>query len=217
MRSQTVKKQTRCKAQIKSFLSFYGIIIPDDMAERNWSKRFIEWLEELHFQRKSGKRALQILLDELKHLRDLIAQLDKEITALGNEDRYKEMVKLLKSIPGISTLTAMVLLTEIDDINRFKGLDELAAHFGLVPRDNTTGGEVNHPGISPRRNRFLRHLIIESAWVAVRKDPALIMSFQELTKRMEKNKAIIRIARKLLNRIRCVLKNQRPYQVCTVN
>lgn len=38
------------------------------------------------------------------------------------------------------------------------------------------------------------------------------MSFQKLTKRMPKNQAIIRIARKLLNRIRYVLKNQELYE-----
>jgi hypothetical protein len=47
--------------------------------------------------------------------------------------------------------------------------------------------------------------------VAVRKDPALLMSFNELSKKMPKNNAIIRIARKMLNQIRYVLKNQQEY------
>jgi hypothetical protein len=53
--------------------------------------------------------------------------------------------------------------------------------------------------------------LIESSWVAVRKDPALLMSFNELSKKMQKNNAIVRIARKLLNRIRYVLKNKQEY------
>jgi transposase len=53
--------------------------------------------------------------------------------------------------------------------------------------------------------------VIESAWTAVRKDPALMMAFNELCKHMTKTKAIVRIARILLNRIRYVLKNQREY------
>ncbi len=47
--------------------------------------------------------------------------------------------------------------------------------------------------------------------VAVRKDPALLMAFNELCKRTTKTKAIVKIARKLLNRIRYVLKNQEEY------
>ena len=66
-------------------------------------------------------------------------------------------------------------------------------------------------GITYRRNGQLRGMLIESAWVAVRKDPALVMTFNELCKKMPKNNAIVRIARKLLNRIRYVLRNQQEY------
>ena len=66
-------------------------------------------------------------------------------------------------------------------------------------------------GITDRRNAHLRRIVIESAWTAVRKDPALMMAFNELCKHMTKTKAIVRIARKLLNRIRYVLKNQQEY------
>ena len=66
-------------------------------------------------------------------------------------------------------------------------------------------------GITDRRNRILRHLIIESSWIAVRKDPALLIAFERLSKNMKPTRAISPIARKLLNRIRYVLKNQKEY------
>ncbi len=64
---------------------------------------------------------------------------------------------------------------------------------------------------------ILRSAIIESAWVAARYDPALIKSYNELCRRMEPNKAIIRIARKLLNRIRYVLKEKKAYECSKCN
>ena len=60
---------------------------------------------------------------------------------------------------------------------------------------------------------YLRSILIECSWVAVRKDPALTMCYNELTKRMKGQEAIIRIARKLLNRIRYVIKNNQPYEI----
>jgi hypothetical protein len=51
--------------------------------------------------------------------------------------------------------------------------------------------------------------------MAIRADPSLALSFNELSKRMKKNKAIIRIAKKLLNRIRFVMQNETEY-VCGV-
>jgi transposase len=211
-----VKKQTRCKNQIKGLLNFYGITIPDDVATTYWSRKFIAWLESSSLQQASGDYALKSLLEELNYLRQIIARLTKQIRALAEEEPYRTSVMFLLSIDGISTLSAMILLTELIDIHRFSSLDHLANYCGLVPGEHSTGEEQTITGISPRRNPVLRALLIECAWVAVRKDPALIMAFNKLSTRMPKNKAIIRIARKLLNRIRFVLKNQQPYQQCAV-
>jgi hypothetical protein len=52
---------------------------------------------------------------------------------------------------------------------------------------------------------------VESSWSVVRKDPALLMKYKEYCRRMEKNKAIIRIAKHLLSRINFVLKNKKEY------
>jgi transposase len=212
-----VKKQTSCKNQIKGMLTFYGYNIPDELARNNWSQNFIDWLESLEFQQDSGRNALITLLEDLKHLRQSIVRLTRQIRELSQQEPYQKQVLYLKSIPGISTFTVMVLQTEIVDINRFKGLDRLASYVGLVPGEDSSGEEERNTGISRRRNAYLRYLLIESSWIAVRKDPALLKAFNDLTQRMAKNRAIVRIARKLLNRIRYVLKNQQPYVTCVVS
>jgi len=234
------KKQTRCKNQIKALLSYYGITIPPEVNSSHWSNRLISWLEGLtsegvdtgvggvyedreikgheenRFRHRSGKQALGILLSELRYYRTNIAQLTREIRHLSEQERYKESVRNLKTIPGISTLSAMVILTELGEISRFKNIDHLSSYVGLIPQDSS-GGECNQGGVTRRRNTYLRHLLIENSWVAVRKDPALLMTFIQLSKRMPKNKAIIRIARKLLSRIYYVLKNRREYVIGVVS
>ena len=206
-----VRKQTRCKNQIKAILRFYGIDLGEDQAERRWSGRFLKALENIPMERASGGVALQIHLEELKHLRKMITTLGREIGVLARTDEYVVQVRLLRTIPGISTLTAMILLTELQTILRFPSLDELAAYVGLIP-DTQGSGEVEHTGeITKRRHGQLRASLVEASWVAVRKDPALMMAFQKSCQRMRKTRAIVKIARKLLNRVRFVLKNQRPY------
>jgi len=215
-RGAMVKKQTRCKNQIKGMLSMYGISIPERLEKSHWSRRFIQWLENLAMQEDTGNQALLAYLTELHSLRQIIAQLTRQIRSLAHQEPYRTPVTYLDSVPGISILTAMILLTELVDINRFKSLDHLASYVGLIPGEDSSGEQERTTGISHRRNAHLRALLIECSWTAVRKDPALIMSFQELTKRMPKNQAIIRIARKLLNRIRYVLKNQKLYELGVV-
>jgi transposase len=211
-----VKKQTRCKNQIKSMLAFYGIHIPEDMAHSHWSKRFINWIDEIRMVKASGNFALKVHLDELNHIRRIIADLNRNIRALARTDEYRANVRLLKTVPGISILTAMTLLAELYNINRFPSLDKLASYVGLIPNTDSSGEKDDTTGITDRRNPELRVMMIESSWVAVRKDPALLLAFDRLCKNTMKTKAIVQIARKLLNRIRYVLKNQKEYVMAVV-
>ena len=210
-RYSMVRKQTRCKNQIKVVLQFYGIQIPEDLAEGHWSKRFIAWIEAIRMERASGNFTLKVHLEELNNMRKIIADLTRAIRTLANSEEYRQNVRVLTSVPGISTLTAMTLLTELYEISRFKNLDKLCSYVGLIPDTDSSGETDRDTGITKRRNAQLRRILIESSWVAIRKDPALLMSFNTLCKKMSKNNAIVRIARKVLNRIRYVLKTQQEY------
>jgi transposase len=205
-----VSKQTRCKNQIKALLSFYGVTLPEDLADRYWSARYVAWLESLCLQSPSGTHVLKTLLDELAHLRKNILDTTRAICARARTESYAFNVVHLTTISGISTLVAMILLTEIITLDRFRSLDDLACFVGLVPGEKSSGDERTMTGMTERKNRYLRWILIESAWVAIRHDESLALAFNTLSRRMPKNQAIIRIARKLLNRVRFVLKHQQP-------
>ena len=96
-------------------------------------------------------------------------------------------------------------------MRRFRRFDQSASYVGLVPLMNDSGEKQNRAGLSHRRNRHLRSILIEAAWVTVRRNPTLTASFAQLTQRMKKQEAIVRIAKKLLRRIRHVWKNRCPY------
>ena len=218
IRQNTIKDQTRYKNRIKAMLHFFGIRIPDRYRDGRWSGYFISWLQTITIKRPSGEKTLQSYVDEIKHYRQKVTALNREIRQLVKDDRYQKNVKLLKTIPGIGTLTAMILLTELIDINRFKNLDHLVSYLGVVPGERSSGEDNDTfiTGLTPRTNRYLRAILIECAWVPARKNPALTLCYQVLIKRMCGQKAIIRIARKLLNRIRYVLKNEQPYVIAVV-
>lgn len=212
-RHALVAKQTRSKNQIKSLLCFYGIQLPEDIADRYWSARYTAWLESLELATSSGTTALKMLLEELAFLRQSILRTTRAIRVLARTEGYVLAVKHLTSIPGVSTLVAMILLTEIVSIERFHSLDHLASFVGLVPGERSSGEEKTDTGITRRKNPHLRWVLIESAWVAIRHDPSLALAFTQLAGRMPKNQAIVRIARKLLNRVRFTLKHHQDYVV----
>lgn len=213
MRSTLVKDMVRFKQRIKSFLYFYGIVFPPEFEKSgtHWSKRFMKWLNEVSLQHESGTQALKILLQEAEHQRVLLLEVLRKIRLLSRSERYAENVALLQTIPGIALITAITLLTEIETIERFGNTNSFAGFVGLVPNYHSSGEKANNGEMTFRGNNILRSLLIENSWIAVRHDPAMMMSYHSYIKRMEANKAIVRIARKMLNRIHFVLKNKKEY------
>jgi transposase len=213
MRRMLSKELTRYKNRIKFKLYFFGVQIPEEYSKDSsyWSNRFIHWLENLELNRNTGTVGLKLLIEHIKTLRKDILEVTRKIRDLSQEKYYKKRVELLLSIHGIGIITAMIILTEIDNIYRFKNLDKFASYVGLTPTSHSSGEKLVHGEMINRGNKYLKPAIIESAWVAARKDPLLHMEFILLSKRMKKNKAIVRIAKKLLSRISYVLKNEIPY------
>jgi transposase len=204
----------RCKNRIKSMLYFYGIRWPSQFKKpgTHWSKRFMTWLEGVDLGNESGNDALQALITEAHFLRKHMLDITRKINALSRSQRYDKQVKLLITVPGIGRWTAMIFLTEIEDIFRFKSLDKLCAYIGLIPNTRSSGDKEGIGPMTKRGNGILKNHLIESAWMALGKDPALMMKFNELCETMKGNKAVVRIARKLISRIRYVLVHEVEYQ-----
>jgi len=82
-----------------------------------------------------------------------------------------------------------------------------------MPTTSSSGTKDRVGNITSRANKRLRTSIIEASWVAIRNDPALALKYGELKKKMTGQRAIVRIARKLLSRIRFVLINEVKYEI----
>jgi transposase len=219
MRATLIKDMTRFKQRVKSFLYFFGISYPERFSKSSshWSKRFLKWLkEEVTLSENSGRQTLGTLIQEVEDQRKLLLSVTRQIKELSQTTKYASNFKLLQSVPGIGLITAMHLLTEIENIERFADTDRFAAFVGLVPGRHDSGEVKNNSEMIFRGQSILKKCVVESSWVAARHDPALSLAYNKYAGRMEPNKAIIRIARKLLNRIYFVLKNKKEYVPCVV-
>jgi transposase len=213
VRAKTSQNITRVCNRIKSHLHFNGIKMPLRSETSHWSARFILWLENLEFSHQPGKDALAIYLQELKEHRKRLLKIMRLLRQYASEAHLKPLFELLYSIPGVGFVTAITFFTEIMDMARFPSLDHLASFVGLVPSVSSSDDNAIQKGLTNRKNRHLKHLIIESAWTAIRKDPLLLAKYDDLCKRMKSQEAIVRIAKKLLSRIRYVWLNRQPYVV----
>jgi transposase len=207
---QNRKRSTQIKNRIKSLLHFTGTSIDQYNESSHWSKAFIEFLQGITLSTEYHQYTFTCYLEELLRCRKQRLEILRQIRKICAEN---ETIKMLLTIPGIGTIIAFVLYTEIIDINRFSSFDRLASYVGLVPSTERSAEKLIVKGLTSRHARYLRYLLIESSWHAVRKDPVMTHAFLTYSKRMLKQKAIIRIAKKLLSRVRYVWKNNIPYEI----
>jgi transposase len=211
-RKKLIGDLNRSKNRLKSLLKFQGIEIPANMDNPNWSRNFITWIEEQAAKDTLLRDTVELMLEEVKMQRQLLLKTEKKLRQLMSSKKYETKTKLLMGIPGIGRTTSTLFLLEVGDIRRFKGFDALNNFVGFYPGSNSTGEKDIDTGISKRKHNQLRSMLVEAAWQAIRKDPALLDAYQQLTKKMKGNEAIIRIARKLLRRMRAVLISGQEYQ-----
>jgi transposase len=209
-RRHLITDQTRCKNRIKHFLFFHGIAIPEEYENSTWSKSFLNWLNN----KAKTNNALKMVLDQLIVTQQLLKHTNAEIKKLINKKEYIRKIELLQSIPGIGKLSALILLLELADIKRFSSIDKLCAYVGLVPNTHSSGENDKVGGITSRGNSYIKNTLIEASWIVIKKDPEMMAAFGKLCVRMNKNRAIIRIAKKMLARIKAVLTTEQPYELC---
>jgi len=218
-RFRLVKDVSRTKNRVKSLLFQFGISIPDRFTSaqtRHWSKVYTDWLKKLSMDHQVLRQVLDNYISIAESQRRELLLLNKQIKVLSITQKYKHNYSLLLSVPGIGLMTAMTFLVQIGDVRRFETIDDLCNYIGLVPRMYGSGDKMQVGKLIHRGRKELKIMLIEAAWEAIRIDPALMLKFNELSKKMHKNKAIIRIAKKLLSRIRFVLQSQQPYELSIV-
>ena len=211
-RSIIQKDLRRYKQRIKMLLLHYTINIPEAYDNEHWSLDFEKWLKSISFSTDEGKRSLEYLLSGYNFHKEQVRQLSNELRAKFRK-HFKEDYYLLRSIPGIGPLSAITIITEIGEITRFRHINQLCSFAGLLPLMHNSGETERTGGMTYRCNRYLRTMLIECSWQSIRKDPAMLMYYKKHAVKGNGKKAIVKVARKLLSRIRYILKNKEPYQI----
>jgi transposase len=169
--------------------------------------------------------------DERKHLAeafeaDIIADIEGTIADLSRrithiEKTIAEAVKgadattaaaydILVSAPGVSTVTAIVLMAHLPELGH-RSPKTIAALAGLAPFNDDSGGRKGHRSIAGGRARVRRALYMASL-SAIGKCPRLESFFERIAERSGSRKlAIIAVGRKLLTMLNAMLRDQTPF------
>lgn len=119
--------------------------------------------------------------------------------------------RLLTSMPGIGHYSALLIMSEIADIRRFKKPKQLCSYAGLVPSTYQSGNTLRHGRITKQGSRWLRWILTQCAMVAIARDDVLRTFYTRVAKRRGKKAAMVATARKMLVYIHRMLDLNIPY------
>lgn len=129
-----------------------------------WTEKHREWLRgKLKEAPESVKMNFHILLSQLDQLESHIEGYEKKITKVAETKKYKERVKSLICYRGINVLSAMVILTELGDIRRFKHPKQIVSYIGMDIAEYSSGGKERRFSMTKMGNRHLRTILVEAA------------------------------------------------------
>lgn len=153
---------------------------------------------------------LKLHLDQVDAVDAAIARIDGEVSA--NVEPFRAAIQRLSSIPGISRLSAQVLVSEIGtDMSRFATAGHLISWAGLCPRHDESAGK--HRSTRMRKGApWLKTTLIQCAWAAARTNNSYLQTqYLRLRSRRGPKKAVGAVAASILTAAYHMLKNNTVY------
>lgn len=203
-RHHLVGRRTQIRNHIRALFDREGIALPK--AHSCWTVRGIATLREeaRRFDEVESDQLwrgeLQCELDALQAVDQIIERAEKKLDAI---EAQHQRCQLLRTIPGVGSRLAEIVVAVIGDPRRFSNGKEVGSYAGLTPRQYQSGDSDRQGRISRQGNRLLRAMLVEVSWVSLRYNE-WARNVYERARRGSPNRkkiAIVAVARRLL--IRC--------------
>jgi len=151
-----------------------------------FGKAGMQWLKSL------GLSGLdRLMLDNyLMHLENLDLQIDRVDEEITSRASFDSDVRLLLSLKGINVYSALLIKSEIGNIERFSDYKKLVSWAGLAPSLHQSGDVEYHGNITKQGSTMLRWIMVESFRVATVFDPRMKAFYERVARRRGDQKAV---------------------------
>lgn len=211
-RSDFVRLRTNVKNRIHAVLHRRAILTPKCGLFTRDGRGFLEQLE----LDESGRTLIDSYLAVLDYLEQHIATATGLLRKVMRRTRWAKPAALLQSMPGIGMLAALTLLAELGDWRRFKSRAAVANYAGLVPVIRDSNNKHYAGGITHRGPNHLRSVLVQCAWVAIKRVPAYQDLFERVGHRRGKQVAIVAVARRILEDAFTMLRKDEAFRFVPV-
>jgi transposase len=214
LRTKFCESRTRTGAQLKSLLFTQGLIDGNDNSIicQTWIKHKLLEIEkgkypgDFYYTAKTYAEEWEALTLKMKDI-------EKHLKSQAESE--KNIQRIYESVPGVALIHGRQLANELGDMKQFRNEKQLFSFTGLTPSEYSSGEHIRHGHISRQGRSVLRSILVEAAWMAIKKDPSLRVVYDRISHRRGGKRAIVGVARRLVGRIRSCLLSGKLYEINT--
>jgi transposase len=207
------RERTRLKNRIHATLAKYGL--RSEETSDLFGRRGRQWLQgALPLLPPHSRYATERLLEQLDVVSAQIEGFEQRVRAVFAPTLE---LQLLRTLPGVGWVLAVVILLEIGDIARFPSAAQLAAYAGTTPRVHASGGRTHYGQLRVDINRYLKWAFVEAANTAcvhrqARPPGHVRRLYARIQRRKGHPKAVGAVARHLAEATYWILSKREPYR-----
>jgi transposase len=185
-------------------------------------RRGIEYKDGVLGSKRGRKWAKQVLSEPRLEQTFILLEAVEGAIAVYNKERLlpafegNEKAKLVSTVPGIGYYTALTIVAELGDINRFPDTDKVVSYCGLNPTVHQSAGHEHYGSITKTGPTSLRWILVEASHSHLlhckdKENCTLCHFYKRISKRRGKNIAFVAMSAKMIRIIYWMLKRNQPY------
>jgi transposase len=182
LRENFLRLRHQVGQKIKALLFTQGLIKGDDdtVLSKKWLNKKVSEVQQLDFP-EGYYYTIKRYAEQWLHFTDDLKEIKKELFSMQSE-KEQALLSIYKSAPGVGDLTALKLKDELGDMHQFSSEKKLFNYLGFTPVEHSSGEHIRQGHMSRQGRGMLRHIFVESAWIAIKKDASLMTIYQRLAK-----------------------------------
>jgi transposase len=209
-RAQMVAHRATIARQITATWPQFGLLPP--ASRRVLSRRYVREIPTWPLPPELRAR-LTLLADQWRFATRQLLELRRLLRAQAQAQEGLETVS--RSAPGIGEVVARTVATALGAMTRLTNERGLCSSTGLTPSAYSSGASMRRGHSSRQGASRLRHVLVETAWRALPRDPALQEIGAPIAATRGKQRAMGAMARRLIGRIRACFRHGPLYAVGT--
>lgn len=195
-REDAVVERLAARHRLTQFLLRQGRVYRQ--TRRAWGVIHGLWLKRQRFEPPALQQTFEAYVRSLGEIEARLASLDQALAELARQAPYRPPVAALRCLKGIDTLSALTILVEVQDFQRFSTAAAFMSFTGLVPSEASSGERVRRGSITKVGNAHLRRVLVEAAWC---NRHGQVVSRELALRRRDAAPAVLAIARKAQTRL----------------